>query len=151
MPANQNEELHTAEWLVSQIEGDTGAGGLMEAGDPMISGAYYGLVPPDVEPPAVRFHVQNRMDVRGIGNPTERIMVQLEWLVAAVTKGRGLAPLVPIADRLDTVLHDKNGETATIRVMACVRVESFTLPEEEDTPEGYRHAGGLYRTIVQSK
>jgi hypothetical protein len=145
------EDLHTAEWIVSKIEGDTGAGGLMETGDPMISGAYFGVIPPDVGPPAVRFHVQNKQDVRGVGDPRERIMVQLEWLIAAVTKGRGLAALVPIADRLDTVLHDSNGETSTIRVMACVRVESFTLAEEEDTAEGYRHAGGLYRTIVQSK
>src|SRR6188508_3456000 len=125
MPANQNEELHTAEWITAKVRADTGAGGLMETGDPMISGIFFGLIPPDIEPPAVRFHVQTRNDVRGIGNPTERIMVQLDWLIAAVTKGRGLAPLVPIADRLDTVLHDTNGETSTIRVMSCVRIESF--------------------------
>lgn len=140
-------DLHTAEWIVSRIEGDNAPGGIMDS----ISGAYFGLIPPDVELPAVRFHVQNPNDVRGVGTPAQRIMTTIDWLIAAVTQGRGLAELVPIADRLDTLLDNVNGETATLMVLSCVRLEPFSLPEEEDTPVGYRHAGGVYRTIVQPK
>jgi hypothetical protein len=116
-----------------------------------LSGAYYGLIPPDVALPAVRFHVQTPHDVRGAGSQTTRIMTQLDWLIAVVTEGRGLARLVPLADRLDSLLHDNNGETSTLLVLSCIRLEPFSLPEEEDTPVGFRHAGGIYRTIVQPK
>lgn len=137
-------DLHTAEWLVATIEGDAT---IMQD----ISGAYFGLIPPDVTLPAVRFHVQAPHDVRGVGTPAQRIMTRLDWLIAVVTEGRKLDQLVPIADRLDTLLDNKNGETATLRVLSCVRLEPFSMAEEEDTPVGYRHAGGLYRTIVQPK
>lgn len=137
-------DLHTAEWIVARIESD-----VTIMAD--ISGAYYGVIPPDVELPAVRFHVQTPHDVRGVGTPAQRIMTQLDWLVAVVTEGRGLAQLVPIADRLDTLLDNVNGETATLRVLSCVRLEPFSMYEEEDTPVGHRHAGGIYRTIVQPK
>lgn len=145
------EDLHTAQWIVAKLEGDTGVGGLMEPGNEMISGAFYGVIPSDVDLPAVRFHVQNPHDVRGAARPAHRIMVLLDWLIAAVVRGRGLAALVPIADRLDEVLQESTGETSTIRVMSCVRLEPFSLPEEEDTALGYRHAGGIYRTLVQKK
>lgn len=138
------EDLHTAEWIVATIEGDATI-----MGD--ISGAYFGVIPSDVDLPAVRFHVQAPQDVRGVGTPAQRIMTRLDWLIAVVTEGRGLAQLVPIADRLDTLFDNVNGETATLQVLSCVRLEPFSMPEEEDTPVGYRHAGGLYRTIVQPK
>lgn len=137
-------DLHTAEWIVATIESDATIMG-------MISGAYFGLIPPDVTLPAVRFHVQVPHDVRGTGTPAQRIMTQLDWVIAAVTEGRLLSGLVQIADRLDTLLDNVNGETATLSVLSCVRLEPFSMVEEEDTPVGYRHAGGIYRTIVQPK
>jgi len=138
------EELHTAEWIVATVEGDATIMAL-------ISGAYYGLIPPDVVLPAVRFHVQDSRDVRGATAPAQRIMTTIDWIIAAVNEGRLLTDLVAIADRLDTLLNNVNGETATLLVLSCVRLEPFMLAEEEDTPVGYRHAGGLYRTIVQPK
>lgn len=135
-------DLHTAEWIVAKIESDAT---IMAS----ISGAYFGIIPPDVSLPAVRFHVQVPHDVRGAGTPAQRIMTRLDWLIAVVTEGRALAQLVTIADRLDLLLNNVNGVTSTLRVLSCVRLEPFSMFEEEDTPVGYRHAGGIYRTIVQ--
>lgn len=149
-------DLHTAEWIRSVIEADTVAGGLMDpAGsiedEEVVSGGFFGIIPSDKKLPAIRFHVQAPHDVRGAGAPAQRIMTQIDWLIAVVTEGRGLAKLVPLADRLDTLFDNVSGETSVLLILSCVRLEPFSLPEEEDTPVGYRHAGGVYRTIVQPK
>lgn len=147
-----NEIVHCGEWIVSTLEGDTGIGGLMAPGNEMISGAYMDLIPDDRPLPAIRFHVQMPHDVRGAANGAHRIMTRLDWLVAVVREGHGLAPILPIADRVDAVLQEANGETSTIRVLSCVRMEPFELLEPQ-TESGvrYRHVGGIYRMMVQSK
>lgn len=132
-----NEELHTAEWIVGRIEADTS----LEA--------YFENIPSDKDLPAVRFHVQARNDQRGVGKPAARIMTTLDWLVVVVREGLGIAALVPLADALDDALHNQSGATATIQVLECVRIEPFSLLEVLDSGVQYRHAGGLYRTIVQ--
>lgn len=132
-----NEELHTAEWIVSRIEDDT----TLEA--------YFETIPDGKPLPAVRFHVQARNDQRGLGTPASRIMTTIDWLVVVVREGLGVAALVPLATALDDALHGKSGSTAAVQVLKCIRVEPFTLLEVLDSGVQYRHAGGLYRTIVQ--
>lgn len=132
-----NEELKTAEWIVSRIEGDTS----LEA--------YFESIPENKSLPAVRFHVQGRTDQRGLGTPANRIMTTIDWLVVVVREGLGVAALVPLADALDGALHGKSGSVSGLQVIKCVRLEPFTLLEVLDTGVHYRHAGGLYRTIVQ--
>lgn len=130
-----NDELHVAEWLKTKIEAGTGLD------------AFFGAIPEEETLPAVRFQVMARNDVRGVG--TVRIITQLDWLVAVVNSGLGLVPLVTPADQIDSALHDQSGATATISVLSCVRIEPFTLLEQEDSGVYYRHAGGLYRTQSQ--
>jgi hypothetical protein len=130
-----NDELHVAEWIRGRIEADTSLQ------------AYADIIPADVNLPACRFQVQARHDVRGVG--THRIITQCDWLVVVTRKGHEIAPLVPLADALDTALHDHTGSTSTIQVLSCTRVEPFTLLEPQDSGTYYRHAGGLYR--IQSQ
>jgi hypothetical protein len=130
-----NDELHVAEWLTARVDADT------------TLSAFADLIPADVELPAVRFQVQARHDMRGVG--THRIITQIDWLIVVTREGHEIAPLVPLADALDQALHDHSGATTTIQILSCVRVEPFSLLEVEDTGVYYRHAGGLYRTQSQ--
>jgi hypothetical protein len=130
-----NDELHVAEWLKKRIEDDTALT------------AYADLIPSDVQLPAVRFQVQGRHDVRGVG--THRILTTLQWLVVVTNEGHTLAPLVPLADEVDQALQEHSGNTSSIQVLSCVRLEPFSLLESEDSGMYYRHAGGLYQTQSQ--
>lgn len=111
----------------------------------LVSGAYLDLIPPDVGLPAVRYHMQNPADVSAVAG--ERIIVNINWLVVVVRKGLAVAPIVPIAAALDIALHRQNGVADNYRI-ECVRLEPFSMIEPDDSGVQYRHAGGIYRTIV---
>lgn len=144
------EDLHTGEWIVATLEGDTGPGGLFDpARVYKLSGVYRDLIPPDKKLPAIRFHLQNPLDLRVVNQ--ERILVRLEWLVVLVNEGLRITPLVSLADRLDTILHKAQGETNGVLVQECTRLEPFHLLEPDDSGVQYRHVGGIYRTMVKAK
>jgi hypothetical protein len=141
MATSTFEEYHTAEWLREQVEAIASPNALQ---------FYLELIPEDVALPAVRASVQDRQDIRGIGDERERILTRLDWLVVVVKEGHLVAPLIPYVVALDNALHNKTGSTSTIEVLSCVRIESFSLLEPEESGVQYRHAGGLYRTMVQA-
>lgn len=145
-----NEILQASEWIVEQLESPTDATHLGDIQD-HISGAYFEVIPLGAELPAVRFHMQSTSDVRGATNASARIMVNIDWLIVVVREGKGVAPLVPIAIALDQRLQKANGETGSCWVYTCVRREPFSQTEVADSGVMYRHAGGLYRTVVQAK
>jgi hypothetical protein len=145
------EDLLTAEWIISRLESDTGAGGLFDpARSYKPSGAYFGVIPPGADLPAVRFHVQAPNDVRGSTNPSARIMVNLDWLIVLVFQGKEMARNIPLVVALDKRLQKANGVTSQVRVDMCIRLSPYSLTEPEDSGVVYRHAGGLYRTVVQA-
>lgn len=145
-----NEDLHCAEWFVSTLEGDTGPGGLFDPTRTFKpSGAYMDVIPTRAPLPAIRFHVQSSNDVRGVKSPSSRIVTNIDWLVVLVSASNAIAPLLPLADRMDYLLHGAQGETSTLRILACIRLEPFSLLEPDDTGVQYRHAGGMYRTMLQ--
>jgi len=135
------EEYHTGEWLRQKVEA---------VGAPTQMQFYMDLIPADKSLPAVRASVQSRDDVRGIGDERERIMTRLDWLIVVVHEGHLISPLLPYVVALDNALHNQTGTTAKIIVLSCVRLEPFSLLEPEDSGVMYRHAGGVYRTMVQS-
>lgn len=134
------EEYHTGEWLRQKIEGISTP--------PMQF--YMDLIPADKPLPAVRASVQSREDVRGVGDARERIMTRLDWLIVVVREGHLISPLIPYVVALDNALQNMNGTTPTIVVYSCVRLEPFSILEPEESGVVYRHAGGVYRTMVQS-
>ena len=137
--APRNEELYTGKWLIAKIAADT----TMEA--------YFGTIPEGAVLPAVRFHAQGQNDVRGATRGAQRILTNIDWLVAIVKEGFGIATLVALADALDAALHEATGQNEGVLVHTCVRLEPFTFLETDDSGVQYRHAGGLYRTIVEAK
>lgn len=141
-----NELLECAAWIETMLTTAAGPGDIQT----LITGAFLGQIPDDQDLPAIRFHSTYPFDVRGVGNPSARIMVQIDWQVFAVTKGLPVAPLVPLANGVDQRLNKATGTTATISILSCVRMYPFHLLERTDTGEHFRHAGGVYRTIVQA-
>jgi hypothetical protein len=118
----------------------------------MISGAFMDLIPEDIALPAVRYHVQAPKDVRGLGRGhATRIMSQIDWLIVVVREGHLVSPLVPIVQRLDTVLTGATGSTSLVTIDACERIEPFQMLEVDKSGVMIRHAGGIYRTVMWPK
>lgn len=133
-----NEILITSKWLHSTIG---------TLGD-KISGAFLDLIPKDASLPAVRYNVQLATDTMPIDG--ERVLVQIDWLIVVVREGLEVAPLVPIANALDSALHGATGISDNLRIV-CTRREPFGMLEPDvKTGSHYRHIGGLYRTVVGS-
>jgi hypothetical protein len=140
--ATRNESVHTDAWITSYLEADAS---LMT----MVSGAYSEVIPKGAAIPAIRYHVQGpNFDVPGVS--ANRIMVHLRYLIVVVGRVNSYGPLAPAADRLDVLLQDAQGSTATVNVLSVTRDEPFKMLEISDG-EQWRHLGGLYHFVVQSK
>lgn len=142
MPARINEEAHTAEWLKTVLSGIPNLANIAPAG------AWLDLIPEEMVLPGIRYSCRQRQDVSGATKSSQRIMVQLDWLVAGVTEGPGLAQLVPIADAIDTALQGAFGNTSAVSVLSCLRQETFFQSEVGRSGVTFRHSGGIYRTLV---
>lgn len=142
MPAKVNEELHTAEWIKTVL------GQIPNLATIAPGGVWLELISEKVTLPAIRFHCQRRHDRSGNTRSSQRIMVELDWLVAGVIEGPGLVPLVPIADAIDNALQGANGSTSAIQVLSCLRQETFFQSEVGRSGVTFRHSGGIYRTLV---
>jgi hypothetical protein len=115
------------------------------AGDPLLAqvGIYSSLAPPSAVYPLVIYAPLAPADV--FGNGPERIFVRGEWKIVAVGRTPSYRPLVPLADRIDTLLHNSSFFAATGAVFACVRIEPFALVEQGEQGVVYRQLGGIYR------
>lgn len=142
MAPPRNEKLWTDAWIVAYLEADATLTGLM-------NGVYSELIPQEIALPAIRFHLQGpNYDVKGVS--AGRIMSRLRYLVVAVGEGESFGPLVPIADRIDELLTDAQGSNSGVNILSVERVEPWTMVEVVDGVH-WRHAGGLYDFVVQSK
>lgn len=133
--------MYADAWLISRLEGDPTLAGL-------ISGVYSEIIPAGRSLPAVRFHVQMANDTLGVG--AHRILTHLTYLVVGVYKGTSPAPLLPIADRIDNLLHGASGSTVDIDVLSVVRSEPFSM-SDFDSGEHYWHVGGMYKFTVNKQ
>lgn len=140
-----NEVYEAGEWIQSKIENDGTLSG-------MINGAFMDMVPEEVKLPAIRYHVQAPLTVRGLGpGHNARILTRLDWLIVVMREGHEIAPLVPIVMRLDTVLDGASGSTTLCNIDSCVMVEPFQILETDKSGVQVRHAGGIYRIVVIPK
>lgn len=138
-----NDELHTAIALKQQLA-------LIPTFNSVVpGGAWLDLIPEDQKFPAIRYHKYFGHDVSGATAQTSRIMSSFDWIVAGVTEGPGLTALLAIADAIDQILHRHTWNTADIAVMQCWRRETYSMTETGRSGVTFRHAGGVYRTIVQ--
>lgn len=133
---SKNEIYSVSKWLVTTI-------GTLSS---TVSGAYMGLIPEDKALPAVRFHVQDTpQDTRVIGET--RILVTIDWLIVVVNLGLLVSPLITPVNNLDAALHGASGTQDSLKI-DCTRLQPFEMLEPDDSGVQYRHAGGIYRTIV---
>lgn len=139
-----NEEAHTAAWLSAVLEAIPNLNTLAPAG------AWLDVIPMDKVLPGIRYQCQRRHDVSGGFKSDQRIMVQLDWLVCGVVEGGDLIPLVPIADAIDVALQGQVGNTGTVEIFSCLRQAPYFMTETGRSGVLFRHAGGIYRTLVVS-
>ncbi len=78
----------------------------------------------------------------------ERVLTAPDYLVMVVGEGRDYVALQPAADRIDTLLHNVTAETAALRVMSCVRTDTWRERIEE-AGKAWSRLGGLYHLQVQ--
>lgn len=142
MPARINEEIHTSEWL------KTALGAIPNLATIAPAGVWRDRIPEDRTLPGIRYQVQSRHDVNGGTRSSQRIMVQIDWLVVGTVEGPSIVGLVPIADAIDVALEGQSGSTSTVSVLSCLRQSTFFLTEEGRSGVLFRHSGGIYRTLV---
>ena len=136
------ELLRIDQWLYATLNGDAT---LMA----LVSGVHNAIATQGAALPYVVFNFQGGGDVRGVG-PT-RIMSSALYQVKAVGGGASYAPLKAAVDRMDLLLQGASGSVTDGWIYSCVREQPIAF--YETTPGGvqYRHAGGLYRIVVQEK
>lgn len=142
MVAKINEEIHTGEWLRTTLDGIPNLGAIAPAG------VWRDQIPEDKDLPGIRYQVQSRHDVNGGTRSSQRIMVEIDWLVVGTVSGSSLVPLVAIADAIDVALQGQSGSTAAVSVLSCLRQQTFFMTEEGRSGVLFRHSGGIYRTLV---
>jgi hypothetical protein len=74
----------------------------------------------------------------------QRIWSDMLWLVKVVNEGTSTAPIEASADRIDALLHTKNGTVVGGVVHVAVRERPHELPERTDGVD-YVNLGGEYR------
>lgn len=138
-----NEILATQEWIYSTLNGDT------EINAAVQGRIYDGLAPVEASPPWLILQDLSHVDVDTVGNVGSRVITNSVWLVVAVTTGPSIMPIVPLAARIDALLHNaRNVAVPDGTVYGCRRTGPFRRVEESGGIQ-YRRLGGIYRIYVQ--
>jgi hypothetical protein len=116
--------------------------------DGLVGGVYSERIPRGASLPAIRVSDLAPQDV--VTQNGTRVIVKGYFLVAVVDNVDTWAPLAPIADRIDEVLHRSAGVLAPIRVLQIWREEPYKQ-HEEDGDVTFRHLGGMYRVHAQKE
>lgn len=127
-------------WLFETLSGD---GALSAMVDGRIFESPY---PMESLMPFVVFDPSGHRDVVGVGGT--RIDTTNTYIVKAINKGSGWGAVLPIAKRIDALLHNKTVTTA-FGSITCVRESVIAVPETVQAIQ-YRHLGGLYRIRAAS-
>jgi hypothetical protein len=132
------ETIEIAEpWLYATLSEDDVLAGLV--GD-RITGT---LAPDILDTPYISFLLQSPLDVMGIG--ATRISTDNLYIVKAVTQGSSWDEALPIAQRIDYLIHRPNSTMIQgTGSLTCNRERVFQQPEVAEGIQ-YRHLGGIYR------
>lgn len=132
-----NEIVRVDEWLYSLLHGDPELAGVPVAAYVAKQGTAY---------PRVQFNFQGGSDVVAVG--AIRIMLTGLWQVKAIVQAESYASVIPLVDRIDALLHGKQGQVSDGVILGCKREQPIAYVEESDGLQ-YRHLGGLYRIEAQ--
>lgn len=129
------------QWLTDTLTGDATLTGL-------VGGRIYNVLPPlGATYPFVVFNWQGGNDVIGVG--TARIMINGLYQIKVIGQAHsGMAPIVAIADRVDTLLQGAAGSVVDGAILACLREQPISYVDTV-AGEHFRHLGGLYRVNAQ--
>lgn len=134
-------EVITAEkWLVQSLKADATLMGL-------VTNVYTYPIPLSAVLPYVLISEQASNDLMAMG--AYRTWVDGIWIVRAIFETSSWAGnLETAANRIDTVLHGKEGSLVGGNIWACVREAPFRLTENNGGQQ-LRHLGGQYRILVK--
>ena len=124
-------------WIYETLSGDSQLAGMVED---RISGT---LSPVLLGTPYVTFLLQSPLDIIGIGGTL--ISTDNLYIVKAVTQTSTWDDLLPIAQRIDLLLH-RPGQIMTEEFgsLTCIRERRFQQAEEAGDLQ-YRHLGSIFR------
>lgn len=124
-------------WLYATLSADPALAGLV--GD-RISGT---LSTVTLATPYITFLLQSPLDIVGVGGV--RISTDNLYVVKAVAQDSSWDQVIPIAERIDYLIHRPNSVmTETRGSLSCVRERPFQAVEVDGGLQ-YRHLGGVYR------
>ncbi len=129
-----------SDWLFSTLSGDATLSAMV--GGRVTEEPY----PMEWQMPFVVFDLSGTRDVLGVGDV--RIDTTSTYVVKAINKGTSWGSVLPIAKRIDALLHGKTATTARGNI-TCVRESVIAVPETVQAIQ-FRHLGGLYRIRAAS-
>jgi hypothetical protein len=135
------ETARARSWLWQTITGDTqvaaAIGNRLYLGNGPVGAAYpFGVL-----------QLLSGTDLMGVG--PARIWVDMLWLVKIIAKGTSTAPIEPVVDRIDALLHAKSGTVAGGVIVECHRERPFELPTVEGGVS-YVQLGAEWRLKAQA-
>lgn len=138
-----HESLVLMNWIRATLAADATIAGLVG------TRIYEGVAPQPATFPLILVTVFDNPDLRGVG--AARIVGVHEALVRAADKSTTYAgTLQTLAERIDALLHGKEGATSPSgRVVACSRLAPASMVEVADGVT-YRYLGGRYRGLTQA-
>ena len=139
-----NEEAACQQYLLNLLEADTTMDGL-------VNGVWLRSVPQSEPFPVVKIDRLDASDLHVIG--LHRVWADLSFLVRGIVhwKGSGHPDWTDaraIGDRIDTLLHNKEGQDATVAVHSF-REESHT-DESIESGDLFLSVGGVYRARARA-
>jgi hypothetical protein len=125
-----------AQWLYETLSGDATLAGMVDAR------IYEDMAPEAASHPLIVFELAESADENAVNG--SRAAVSAEVTVRAIGEGLDFAPLAPVVNRVDALLHQQRGSVTGLDILGCVRLRSIKYPEA-DTDAHYVHRGGVYR------
>jgi uncharacterized membrane protein YjdF len=125
-------------WLKETLTGDATLSGMVGG---RITGDDY---PTDWVNPLVQYEMSSTRDTYGVG--AVRIATHSVYVVKVIGEGSSYAPLRPIAQRIDALLHGARQTTA----YGHIEIWREAVVRYPETVVGvrHRHLGGMYRVFA---
>lgn len=93
--------------------------------------------------PYVTWQMVSSRDVMAVSDSGERIWADCLYNVRAIVKGRSYKPIVPVAQRIEALLHGAKVSTE-FGYLTAVREQIVQFPEQSGSTQ-FRHLGAIYR------
>lgn len=133
-------------WLFDTLSNDPALGAEVVGG--FFSEVASGLNP-DEDYPIVVWRLLTPTDVRGVG--AARVMIRADYVVVAIdafSAAGSYSTIGTAADRIDAVLHGKDGTADDGTIFSCTRREPFASTLTDQGIQ-YRELGGVFRIQAQ--